>query len=235
MTEFAGFKEEMFEFFVHDEKDADTQKWIRDTMERFGEKVLKRKQGGLKAFNPFYATYHVGNFGPEDDHFWVAFGPENFTKFCHQTISLYDYGLDIFVNLELVPVVNKLKKKIQREKQRFREIISGLPGPFKIQVEERKYKGRPRAYDYFPIVTLEAGIRKGGVEPYGLQDRQSVGFDYLEELLESIRYPYLSVRKCIDRKEVQKLSKEKGDDLVNRAVGIMKGFHPLVEFINERI
>lgn len=232
MTEFTGFEEGMFEFFVHDQKDADIQKWIRDTIGLFAEKVL-RNPNSLQALNPsFYEQYHVGNFGSEDDHFWVAFGPKNFREVCHQTISLCDHGLDVFVNVELSPAINKLKKKIRNEKQRFIDIISELPEPFSIQVQERKYRS-PRTYDYYTIVALEAGTRKPHHPgPYGLKDPQSSGFSYLERLLEQIQYPYLSVIRRIDRKNVLELSKGNGDALVDEAVGIMKGFHPLVEFIN---
>ncbi len=229
MTEFTGFEEGMFEFFVHDEKEADTKKWIRDTMGLFAKEVLK----GLQALNAgFYKDYHVGNFGTGDDHFWVAFGPEKFGEVSHQTISLYDYGLDVFVNVELLPAVKKLRTKIQSDKQKFRAIISELPEPFRVQVEERKQK-RAMVYDYYVIATLEAGIRKDyHPEPYGLKDPQSSGFNYLETLLEQIPYPYLSVRKRIERKQVLELSKGNGDALVDEMLGIMRKFHSLVEFIN---
>jgi hypothetical protein len=235
MTEFSGFDEGMFEFFVHDEKDADTKKWVRDTMGRFAEKVLYGPNG-LQAFNAsFYESYHVGNFGFDDDHFWVAFGPAKFRKVSHQTISLYDYGLDVFVNVELSPAVNKLKEKIRGERQKFIEIISDLPEPFRIQIQERKRReNQPRTYDYYIIATLEAGARKPyHPGPYGLKDPQSSGFNYLTTLLlEQIQYPCLSVRKRIDRKRVLELSKENKDTLVDEVVQIMKAFHPLVKFIN---
>ena len=234
MTDFTGFDEGMFEFFVHDEKNADTQKWIRDTMGFFAEKVLYGSDG-LQAFNAnFYKSYHVGKFGSGDDHFWVAFGPEKFKKVAHQTISIYDYGLDVFVNVELLPAVKKLKEKIRGERQKFIEIISDLPEPFRIRIQERKKREKqPRTYDYYTIVTLEAGTQKSNhPSHYGLKDPLSSGFNFLETLLEQIQYPYLSVRKQIDRTRVLELSKRNKDALVNEVVQIMKGFYPLVEFIN---
>ena len=228
MTEFTGFEEGMFEFFVHSEKDPDTKKWIRNTIGLFAEKVLP----GLQALNAvFYKGYHVGNFGAADDHFWVAFGSEKFREVAHQTIALYDYGLDIFVNVELSPAIKKLKKKMRDEKQKFRAIISELPGPFRVQVEERKLK-QASIFDYYVVAKLEGGVHKD-YHPghYGLKDPQSNGFDYLETLLEQIPFPYLSVRKRLDRKRVLELSK-KGDALIDEVLGIMRKFHPLVEFIN---
>jgi len=232
MTEFTGFEEGMFEFFIHDEKDADTKRWIRDTIRLFAEKILYGKKG-LQAFDEsFYKSYHVGNYGSKDDHFWVAFGPEKLRKVCHQTIAFYDYGLDVFVNVELSPVIKRLRAKLRDEKQKFRAIISELPEPFKIQVEERKQK-QPRFYDYYVIATLDGGVHKDyHLGPYGLKEPQSSGFDYLERLLEQIQFPSLSVKKNIHRKEVFELSKGNGNELVDKVVRIMKAFHPLVEFIN---
>jgi hypothetical protein len=220
----------MFEFFVHDDKDADTKKWIRNTMGLFAEKVLS--QNGLQTLNAmFYMGYHVGNFGAADDHFWVAFGPEKFRKIAHQTIALYDYGLDIFVNVELLPAIKKLRTKVRYEKQKFRTIISELPEPFTVQVEERKQK-KVRKFDQYVITKLEGGIYKDyHSETYGLKDPQSIGFDYLEMLLEQIKLPYLSIRKRINRKQVLDLSKREGA-LVDEVLAIMREFHPLVEFIN---
>jgi len=232
MAEFIGFEEGMFEFFVHDEKEAETKKWIRDTMGLFAEKVLHNPNGLQVLDASFYKSYHVGIFGTEDDHFWVAFGPEKFREVSHQTIALYDYGLDVFVNVELLPAVKKLRTKMRDEKQKFRTIISELSEPFRVQVEERKQK-KAMIYDYYVIATLEAGVHKDyHPGPYGLKDPQSNGFNYLETLLEQIQYPYLSVRKRIDRKQVSELSKGNGEALVDEVLGIMREFHPLVEFIN---
>jgi len=231
MSEFSGFEEEMFEFFVHAEKDSDTKQEIRGRMDLLGKKVLL-KPNGLQVLNKsFYTMHHVGNFGSKDDHFWVAFGPKEFGNYAHQTISLYDYGLDVFVNIELAPAVKKLREKIRNEELKFREIVSELPEPFRVIIEERKNK-QASIFDYYPIATLEAGIRKlPNPEPYGLKDPKSNGFDYLERLLEQIKFPYVSLRKRIDRKRILKL---KGDDLVEEVVRFMKAFNPLVEFINKR-
>ena len=86
---------------------------------------------------------------------------------------------------------------------------------------------------YYVIAELEAGVRKDyDPGPYGLKDPQSVGFGYLEALLEQIKYPYLSVRRHIDRGQALELSKKGGDALVDEVIRVMKAFHPLVEFIN---
>ena len=236
MTEFAGFEEWMFEFFVCEEKDAEEKKLIRRTMERFGEKVLN---SGLKAASPsFYQEPWVGKLSTGGDHFWVAFGPTGgpnvFGKKAHQTISLYDFGLDVFVNVEKQLAIKMLRRRILNDKQGFIDIVSGLPAPFSAWVEQKEpRKDRPMMSDYFLIARLEGG----SCEPhhrgfYGLKAPTSSAFDYLVRLLEETRLPYLSVRRRIERKQVLELSKGGGKALVAEVVKVMKAFHPLVEFIN---
>jgi hypothetical protein len=229
MTDFVGFEEEIFEFFVRREKDTDVQKWVRGTMQALAEKILHGDQG-LKVFNRFYEDYHVGNFGSEDDHYWVAFGPTKFKEAAHQTISLYDYGLEVFVNVELLRAVDKLRKKIQSDDLLFRQVISQLPAPFTVQIQERREK-RPRVYDCYTIAEVEGGVYKQ--VPYGLKDAQSPGFEYIQALVQQIRYPYLSIRRRITRKQVLELSKGNGEALVNEIIDILKAFHPVVDFINQ--
>ena len=223
MTEFVGFREEMFEFFVQGEKDPDTKKWVRATVEALADKVLEGDQG-LKQFKSFYESKHIGNLGKESDHYWVAFGPVNFRESAHQTISLYEESLDVFVNVELLPAVKKLRKKIQGNDAQFRKLMSGLPAPFTVRIEERKPTGLPRKFDYYAIAEVEG---------YGLKDCDSPGFDYIPRLMSQTDYPYLSVRRRIWRDRVLQLSKPHPEALVEEVIGVLKAFHPLVEFINQ--
>lgn len=228
MTEFVGFEEGMFEFFVPSEKDPDTKKWVRGAVEGLADKVLNDKQG-LKQFDSFYEDKHVGNF-KDADHYWVAFGPKGFRERAHQTISLYEQKLDVFVNVELLPPIKKLRKKVVSGAG-FRQVVSQLPEPFTVRIEERKPTHRPREFDYYLIAEVEGGVHQNC--PYGLKDPKSSGFDYVETLLQKTEFPYLSVRRSIPRKRVLELSKPNGDALVDEVIGILKAFHPLVEFINQ--
>jgi hypothetical protein len=226
MTEFVGFCEEMFEFFVQGEKDPDTKQWVRATVEALADKVLDGDRG-LKQFNSFYGSKHVGNLGKEADHYWVAFGPNNFSEFkklAHQTISLYEESLDVFVNVELLPAMNRLRRRIESSDAPFRNLVCQLPPPFTVRIEDRKPTSRPMKFDYYTIAEVES---------YGLQDRQSPGFDYILKLINETRYPYLSVRRRIPRGDVLKLSKPNSDVLVDKVTDLLKTFHPLVEFINQ--
>jgi hypothetical protein len=230
MTEFVGFSEVMFEFFVQSEKDPDTKKWLRGTVEALADKVLQGNHG-LRLFNKYYEDKHVGNFGKEDDHYWVAFGTPDFRNQAHQTISLYEQWLDVFVNVELLPAVKRLRKKTLNDAP-FRDVICQLPEPFTVRIEERKPTNVPRVFDYNLIAEVEGDIYQGHV-PYGLKDPNSPGFDYIRTLLNEIEYPYLSVRRRMPRKQVLELSKQGGQALVDQVTAILKAFHPLVEFINQ--
>jgi hypothetical protein len=230
MAEFTGLEEGIFDFFVtHD--DEDTRQWVRDTVQSFAEKI----KAELLAFDSFYQSYHMGTLHLKDEACWVAFGPgdHEFKQWAHQTISLNAYALDVFINVELKPAIDRLKGKIRQDRKAFREVIARLPVPFSIQLEERKKK-QAAQFDYYIIARLEAGYRKDpNPGPYGLKDPQSDGFDYIEKFLEQIDLPCLSVRRHIDRNQALGLSQGGGSALVAEVVGIMKAFHPLVEFINE--
>jgi hypothetical protein len=227
MTQFAGFREEMFEFFVAPERDPDAQRWVRSAVDGLAERVLNGKDG-LKAFNSWYSGKHIGNLGWNSDHYWVAFGPENFRNLAHQTISLYEQKLDVFVNVELLPAVKKLRKKINTGE--FREALSSLPSPFMVSIDERKATQRPRIFDYFHVADIESGSSKRQL--HSLKNRKSAAYDYIERMLLDIQYPYLSVRRSFSREEVLELSVPNGDALVDEVLKTLKGFHPLVEFIN---
>ena len=59
------------------------------------------------------------------------------------------------------------------------------------------------------------------------------GFNYVEETLEKIPLPYLSVRRRFLRDRVLKLcQKDQGRSLVAEVVNTMQEFHKLVDFIN---
>jgi hypothetical protein len=234
MTEFTGFQEWMFEFFVREEKDDNDKKLIRRTMEHFGDSILSR---GVRALDrSFYEARYVGNFSDEADHFWMAFGPAGGPKLfvgkAHQTVSLYDRGLAVLVNVR-PSAIGTLRKRLGSAEQRFEEIVSGLPGKFYIEVSESRLV-RPHKSVENPIATLEAGTYElPNPGTYGLKASNALGFDYLKKLVKQIRNAHFRLVKRVDRREVLDLSRGDGDTLVDAVVSTMKNFHPLVEFINE--
>jgi hypothetical protein len=221
MAEFIGLEQGMFEYFATriDDRNEDDRQWVCGTMRSFAEKILE----GLQTVDSsFYQDHDVGRLFLKDDHCWAAFGPKDkkYRRLAHQTVSLYDYGLDVFVNVELKPAVDRLRKRITQDKQAFGEAISRLPGLFSVQVGERKLI-RGSLYKYTLVDSLESNK---------LDER---GFDRVENLLRQLPLPYLTVRRCIDRDHALELSHTDGRPLIEEVVGIMKVFHPLVEFINE--
>lgn len=126
--------------------------------------------------------------------------------------------------MELKPAIDRLRKKVNQDREAFRETILGLPQPFSIQIEERK-QNKAQIYDYYKVASLEACY-------LNYPELRPKGFDYIEGLLDHIDLPYLTVSKYIDRERALKLSQGGGEDLVNEVVQIMKVFHPLVKFIN---
>jgi len=172
----------------------------------------------------------MGTIRLEDTYCWVAFGPGDlrYRQWAHQTISLDSYALEVFVNVELKPTIDRLRKKIHQNKQAFREIISKLPEPFSVRVEERKQK-QAALYLCHTIANLDTYCLKNPDSELGRH-----GFDYIEVLLEQVHLPYLSVRRRIDRNSVLEVSqKDRGQSLVDEVVSVMQKFHPLVDFINE--
>jgi hypothetical protein len=222
MAEFTGLEQGMFDYFATpiDERNEDDRQWVRGTMRSFAERILE----GLQTVDSsFYQDYDVGRLLLKYDHCWAAFGPKDkkYRGLAHQTVSLHKCGLDVFVNVELKPAVDRLKKKIDQDKQAFREAISRLPGLFSVQVEERKLI-RGSLYEYTLIDSLESDKLD---EP---------GFDRVEKL-RNLPLPYLTVRRRIDRDQALELSHTDGRPLIEEVVGIMKVFHPLVKFVNKPV
>ncbi len=231
MTEFVGFREEMFEFFVASERDQDTKRWVRGAMEGLADKVLDGPKG-LKMLDSFYSHAHVGNIGKNDDHSWVAFGPDNFTTLtrqAHLTVAMYEDKLDVFVNVELLPAVDRLREKIKAG-DGFRQLLTQLKPPFTTEVAERRLV-QVQKYDHYRVAAVETGLYRQ--ERYGIASPESQGLEFIETLLMSLKYPYLSVRRAIPRREVLTLSRSLGGAALVAAVQeILKDFHPVVDFIN---
>jgi hypothetical protein len=234
MAEFLGFEQGMFDYFVAhpDDRDESDRRWIRSAMQSLAKRVAHELRD---LDSSFYQECYVGLLKRQDDHCWAAFGPKEFKERAHQTMALYAYGLDIFVNVELKQAADRLKRKIRRDHQTFRQVVSSIPASFSVQLEERIQK-QASLYDYRVIARLEGGDRDiPHPIQYGLKDPQlgQFGFDYIERLLEEIDLPYFSVRKRIDSNFAIELSQGDGRRLINKMVSIMKELHPLVEYIEQ--
>ena len=198
-----------------------------DTMQSFADKILVQ----VKKLDPFYQGYDPGRLRLKDEGCWVAFGPigpvlGEYRQWAHQTVSLKAYALDVFVNVELKPAVDMLRRRIRTDRGTFRRVVAELPSPFSVQVLERE-KRRGPLYDSHDIAELDADYLKH-------PELGRYGFDYVETLLEQVHLPNLVVKRRIDRDETLELSrKDRGKSLVDEVVRIMQAFHPLVRFVNE--
>jgi hypothetical protein len=230
MAGFFGFEKSIFEFFVQEEKDTHTKEWIRKAMIGMAEKLLNCDDG-LKKLDSFYSDSHLGKFNKDDSHFWVAFGPKNkYGDSAHLTMSIHENGIDVFVNVENQLAMKSLKTRIREDRAELRENISNVPLPFLVQIEKRK---EVRIHVWHSYIIAQINALTVDKVPYGLKDPQSSSFDYAFKLINEIDYPYLTVRKRIDRQKVIKTSKGGGEDLINEILEIMKSLNPLVQFINK--
>jgi hypothetical protein len=221
-TKFPGFEDGMFSFFSRRKKDLDEVPWIHGRMELFGQKLLSK---GLQQLAPsFYKDYHVGVFHPEEDEsFWVAFGFEDLDdllKAAHQTVSLSEAKLEVYVRVGSVAAIDLLRRGIGKHRESFLETVAGLPEPFEIQVRERTRVSPTRFVVSQPVLTLP---------PAEARDPTSSGFAELVQRLTTIEYPHFSLRRRLEKKLVLELG---GGELIDEVLSIMKAFQPLVDFIN---
>ena len=224
MTELNNFKVELFDYFLKND-DGKNRKLVLDAVEDLAIKVLAE----LKTLSHFYQDYDIGNLPRKMDHCWVAFGPKGkkYREWAHQTISVNAQGIDVFINVETKPAIDRLRNIIKQKRSIFRENILNLEkeGPFTMQLEERVNK-QASIYDYYLMARLES--------KYLIDDRiGSSGFQYIETVLEKIHLPYLSVRKRIERNySLELFEKDKGCPLIACITNKMKAFHPLIRLIN---
>jgi hypothetical protein len=228
MNDFCGFRQDFFDyFFTHD--DEDTRKWVKHNMETFARNILDE----LRKSIPFYQYVDLGRLSLSDIYCWAAFGPKEtrdhkaYRNLAHQTISADSQGLNIFVNVERKPAVEKLRDKIRKSQSEWRKIVSQLHehSAFSLKIEERIQK-QAQNYDYRPICVVESAY---------LSDPRlaDVSFTYLESLLEQIRLPYVTLVTRVGRQEaIQASEANYGRKLIEKITSLMAGFHPLVEFIN---
>jgi hypothetical protein len=224
MADFIGFKGEMFDFFFTTD-DEEIRVWVRDTLGSFGKKVLT----DLKQIDSFYQDCEVGTLHLKNNHAWVAFGPSSpkYRNYAHQTIAINAQGIDVFVNVELKSASDRLKDRIHQDGQSFRKLLSELESDpsLCIQIEERIQR-QASLHDNHPVANIQ--IRYINNPTVGAE-----GFDYLQKIIEKIHLPSMAIKRHIPRKQVLALSqKDQGLSLIKEVVSIMKGFHPLVSYIN---
>lgn len=224
MNDFSGFKKEFFDYyFVHDNEDA--RKWVKHIMAVFAHAVLDELGKSI----PFYQYVDLGRIKLSDTSCWAAFGnsKEKYRNLAHQTITADSQGLNIFVNVELKPAVEKLRYKIKNNHSEWRRIVSRLHTQFaySLKIQER-VQMQAQKYDYRPVCVVESAY---------LDDPKSadLSFNFLESLIGKIPLPYITLGTQVDRQEVIKVSeRNQGKAVIQKTMSLMAALHPVVEFIN---
>jgi hypothetical protein len=243
MSDFVGFEEWMFEFFVSEEKDGKDKRIMRDVMTKFGQELLA---AGIQALDPnLYEQSWPGNLSAKGHHFWVAFvpkgNPRSFVKKVHQTVSLSEQGLDVFINFESQHTVNLLRKRVLKNREELIKMISKLPNPFVISISRKvQRKNQPMKFDEYLLAELKGGefdSRNPG--NYGLKNQSSSSFGCFDKLLleknektQKYELLYMRISRSINRKTLISMSKGRGEKLVKMVSRMLEEFHPLVAFIN---
>lgn len=233
MSEFCGFGNDFFDyFFTHDDQTA--RNWVRQTIEGFAEEIRRELHSRIS----FYEAFDIGNLKASDTCCWAAFGPKDrqeskdqgaYRRMAHQTIVADSQGLQVFVNVECRPAIEKLRERIRTCRSEWRRLVSGLHSQraFTLKVEER-VKKQVQEYLTKPLCTVESAC----LSHLSLADSS---FAYVETLLqpEKVHLPYFTLGTRLAREEVvEESATDYGRKLIEGVTSIMVGLHPLVEFIN---
>lgn len=224
MTGFTGFRPDHFDYFItHD--DDDTRGWVLDQIKSLAGQVLAGLRKVSPSFSNFYEDFDVGNFSREMDYCWVAFGPRGdaYRKLTHQTVELRANGVAVFVNTELKPATDRLKRVLRDTPFALRQALELVAEePFELVVQERVQR-RPRVMDYFPVMTLHSNV-------FVDQCTADVAWRTFVEMIDSLPLPYLQIRRLIPRKNLLDLTG--GYEGVQQIVEMIEGNHQIVDLLN---
>jgi hypothetical protein len=215
MSGFTGFRTEHFRYFLlHDDDDA--RRWIREQVDSFAGLVL----ASLKAAEPFYDSFDVGNLPAASSSCWVAFGPRDYRKVTHQTISLASDGLRIFVNTELKPATDRLRRVVLRSESEVRSALQNLHAfePFELVLQERTQR-QAMLYDYTPKMRLHSSML---AEAAG-----DTAWSALVQTVNRLPLPNLTIERLLPPKELV------GSEPVQQVVDILLRNHAIVRMLNE--
>jgi len=223
MSGFTGFRQDHFEYFLsHDDDDA--RRWVRD---QFAD-LAGRVQRELRAFSSFYTAFDVGVLKSADACCWAAFGPDRrkYRRVTHQTISLSSDGLQVFVNAELKPASERIKRALKRAADTVRAKLADLHAfePFDLVLEERTRR-QVRLYDYTPKLRLHSSL---------VAD-ETAGDDAWKAFVETFQLvplPYLRIERLIPPIGLLQLPEDGGAGAIDLLAGILKVNHAVVDLLN---
>lgn len=215
MSGFTGFQIEHFHYFLlHDDEDA--RCWIRKQVESFADLVL----ASLKAAEPFYDSFDVGNLTRDQSDCWVAFGPREYKKVTHQTMSLAADGLRIFVNTETKAAIDRLRSVLSRSESELRRALQALHHvePFELVLKERTQR-QAMLYDYASRMRLHSSML--------LQDAGDTAWQAFVQTVNRLRLPNLVIERLLPPERLIR------SEPVLDVVDILRRNHTIVSLLNE--
>jgi len=173
----------------------------------------------LRAAEPFYGSFDVGNLPLAKSECWVAFGPPEYKGVTHQTISLAADGLRIFVNTETKPAIDHLRDVLKRREPEARRALQTLheSSEFELILKECIQRG-VRATDYAERVRLHSSLL--------LPEAGSTAWLVFVEAVATMRRPNLVIERLLPPKQLI------GPEPVQRVVDILRRNHAIVSLLN---
>lgn len=155
----------------------------------FADPVL----ASLKAAEPFYDSFDVGNLPLTKSDCWVAFGPREYKGVTHQTISLASDGLRIFVNTETKPAIDRLRSVLKRSESELRRALQALHDvePFELALKERTQR-QAMLYDYAEKMRMHSSML--------LQDAGDTAWQAFVKTVARMRLPNLVIERLLPPK-----------------------------------
>lgn len=223
MSGFTGFRREHFDYFVlHD--DDDTRCWILEQVEDFASQV----RAILRKFAPFYEDYEIGTLKRTDSYCWFAFGPRStYRNMTHQTMSLAANGLSIFVNAELKPATDRLKRVVRQSGDVLRDALQDLHlyEPFELVLKER-IRRQASLYNYTPKMRLHSSMLSD-------VNTREVAWTAFSQAVEKLPLFQLSIERLIPPLRLLELTKHDPPETVQYIVECLKRNHAIVDLLNE--
>lgn len=162
----------------------------------------------------------------KDTNCWAAFGPAGgkYRQTSHQTIAVNASGVLVFVNAELKPAAERIRKAIKHSFYELREALADLhkAEPFDLVLRERVPR-RPRIFHDEPKLRLHSSL---------LVDEAVGGMAWMTfaETFIRLPLPYLRIERFIPASRL--LACSDGAHAVKLIVDLLLKNHRVVEVLN---
>ena len=192
------------------------------------EHLAQRLQKRLVEIDGFYESWDMGVLRKSDSYCWVAFGPGNgsYRKVTHQSITLSSDGIRVFVNAELKPAADRIKKVLGQKPELVYAALQQLheTEPFDLVLEERVQK-QAMLYDYTPKMRLHSSL---------ITD-ESVGSPAWTAFIDTVLklpLPYLRIERLVKPATLLGVSSGHEDASIESIANAMRQNHGIVQMLN---